>query len=210
MEASNAQLIRMIQGNKLFFVSKFKNVHNISFLYMITRYSDFKLIEGYTQNKILTLLNTSNQKDLIEYHLNCMSSLRMCNFLFETYYSHINTKQILYTDNILNRYCAEFNPEYYTKVPKSPIKPWFNHLNTKKVLLISDCKKNISEYLHQLESKEYLIVSLEENWKVNLENIYKELSKQEFDVSVIQCGIYGLLIGDYIKRYMGKSCINLG
>lgn len=48
------------------------------------------------------------------------------------------------------------------------------------------------------------------NWQEECLRISEEISKIDFDVAFLSCGIYAMFLGDFIKHIMGKKSIYIG
>ena len=111
-------------------------------------------------------------------------------------------------------------------------KPWSHHLLGKKVLIISPFVNSFKKQLNNgfrmfkdkdngifLEGQEFVFYKCFNtvagnhphiNW-INTFNIMcNDISKLDFDIALISCGGYALLLGSFIKRKMGKSAIYIG
>ena len=112
------------------------------------------------------------------------------------------------------------------------IKPWSQYLLGKKVLIVNpftdsmkiqvyngfqifkDPKKKI--FLPGQELKFYKSFNtaannkIHSNWKETFDIMCEEISKIDFDVALLGCGGYGLLISNYIYTNLNKSVIYIG
>jgi hypothetical protein len=109
-------------------------------------------------------------------------------------------------------------------------KPWIRYLEGKKVLVIHPFKETILYQLSRkdlwLRKKEWLpdcsieiikaVQSLAGNkpeefdrWYDALQYMKNEIDKHEFDIALIGCGAYGILLGDYIKS-LNKQAVVMG
>jgi hypothetical protein len=111
-------------------------------------------------------------------------------------------------------------------------KPWSHYLLGKKVLIISpfvdsfqkqlkngfrmfkDTEKNIF-----LEGQEFVFYKCfntvagnhpHKSWIETFNIMCNDIIKLDFDIALVSCGGYGLLIGSFIKRKMNKSSIYVG
>jgi len=109
-------------------------------------------------------------------------------------------------------------------------KSWHYNLQDKKVLVVSSSQKTFE---HQAErfsniwpgaklggfefvkipSSEYLTHDDQSNqieWSDKVENAKNEIRKKDFDFAMLGCGGIGLILVDFIKNEIGKSCTYLG
>ena len=48
------------------------------------------------------------------------------------------------------------------------------------------------------------------DWFAALEKMEKDISKIDFDIAILGCGAYGMSLGAFIKRDLGKKALHLG
>lgn len=134
----------------------------------------------------------------------------------------INNKNIILPANILEPfYLCDKN-----------IKPWSHYLLGKKVLIISPFIESFKKQLNNkfqifkepdkkifLDNQEFKFYKcfvtnagnhIHTNWLETLNIMCNDISKIDFDIALISCGGYGLLIGDYIHNTLNKSAIYIG
>tara|TARA_A100001015_G_C14956446_1_gene698991 strand:+ start:570 stop:1433 length:864 start_codon:yes stop_codon:yes gene_type:complete len=112
------------------------------------------------------------------------------------------------------------------------IKPWSHELLGKKVLIISPFIESFKKQLDNkflifknpekkifLDNQEFKFYKcfvtnagnhIHTNWLETLNIMCNDISKIDFDIALISCGGYGLLIGDYIHNTLNKSAIYIG
>lgn len=107
---------------------------------------------------------------------------------------------------------------------------WHRKLNTTKVLVVSNAQKTF-EYQAERYDKlwngstlggfefvkiphsEYLTHDTQDQqleWDEKVNNAKKEIAKKDFDFAMLGCGGIGLILVDYIKNELKKSCTYLG
>jgi len=111
-------------------------------------------------------------------------------------------------------------------------KPWSHHLLGKKVLIISPFVDSFQKQLNNgfrmfkdkeknifLEGQEFVFYKCFNtvagnhphiNWIQTFNIMCNDISKLEFDIALISCGGYALLLGSFIKTKMNKSAIYIG
>ena len=108
--------------------------------------------------------------------------------------------------------------------------PWTKALTGRKVLLVHPFEDTIkSQYekrkllfknpdiLPDFDLKAYRTISSfggtkvpYKTWFEALDKMCADISKIDFDIAIIGCGAYGMSIGSFIKRDLGKKALHLG
>jgi len=107
---------------------------------------------------------------------------------------------------------------------------WHYNLKNKKILVVSSSEKSFRYQAKRFDkiwdgaelggfefvkipSSEYLTKDNTNNqleWCKKVENAKEEISKKDFDFAMLGCGGIGLVLIDFIKNQLGKSCTYLG
>jgi hypothetical protein len=112
------------------------------------------------------------------------------------------------------------------------IKPWTHYLKNKVVLVISPFTESFKKQLQNkfqifkdptkkifLDDQQFIFYKcyqtaagnhIHKNWNETLNKMCEDISKLKFDIALVSCGGYGLLINDFIKNNMEKSAIYIG
>jgi hypothetical protein len=109
--------------------------------------------------------------------------------------------------------------------------PWTTALKGKKILVVHPFSKSIQnqyklrnklfEGVHQLPDFELITYKAVQsmagnkphgfdNWFQALDSMKSDISKIEFDISILGCGAYGMPLTAFIKRDLKKKAIHLG
>jgi hypothetical protein len=108
-----------------------------------------------------------------------------------------------------------------------PDNPWSSRLEHKRVLVIHPFEKSIvNNYQNRIklfgDSKilpEFDLLTLRahqnlgdphSNWFDSLNTMKQQILSIDFDVALIGCGAFGVPLGSFIKKQMGKSAIHMG
>ena len=105
---------------------------------------------------------------------------------------------------------------------------WHRSLHDKKILVVSNAEKSFRYQAERFDKIwhgaklggfEFVKIPLSENltgnenkveWNSKLEDAQNEISKIDFDFALVGCGGIGLVLIDFIKNQLGKSCTYLG
>tara|TARA_B110000093_G_C12964589_1_gene409008 strand:+ start:2737 stop:3591 length:855 start_codon:yes stop_codon:yes gene_type:complete len=139
-------------------------------------------------------------------------------------------------DNIQNYYCQKYNIKKLNYNILDPLHfcnneiPWTHYLNHKKVLIINPFIDSMKHQLNNnfqlfkdkklfLDDQEFIFYKtfqthgnnyIHENWLETFEIMCNDIDKLDFDIALIACGGYGLLLCNFIKKKMNKSAIYVG
>lgn len=104
--------------------------------------------------------------------------------------------------------------------------PWSKSLSTRKVLVVTSHVNSITKQIHNKklpdvwsDDQEFVLYKsystqagnrLHKDCVETLNIMKSEISELEFDLAILGCGGYGLMLGDYIKNHLNKSSIYIG
>lgn len=133
------------------------------------------------------------------------------------------------------RFCKAVLPQA-TLIPIFDLEPFWNArhwtqcLKDKKVLVVHSMPDTIKAQYEKRTSlfktpdilPEFSLVTYKSvnsamglktefpNWFAALEKMESDISKVDFDIALLGCGAYGMNLGAFIKRDLGKSALHLG
>jgi hypothetical protein len=141
---------------------------------------------------------------------------------------HLNNQNKLSNEYNLQKIHSRSVEPWYACLEN--IKPWSNDLYGKKVLIINpfvdSFQKQIKNNFKIFKNKEifhpqqhfefykcYQTSSgnhIHNNWLETFTIMCNDIKKIDFDIALLGCGGYGLLLCDFIKRQLNKSAIYVG
>lgn len=194
-------------------------------------YFDFNQDKECFKKYLDVLISSYENSDLIAYagkmekhfrfHLNKKSTLDP---RFKPFVEHISKNKILFN---WNQFVYEIHPFL------NSFKEW---AIDKKILIVSPFSKSIE---HQYQFKEHLFLNysypnfdlktvnskitynnnfdtkeslclVTNNWHEECERLSKEISQVDFDIALLSCGSYAMVLGNFIKNSLNKKSFYLG
>ena len=232
LKRSNEMIVKFIQSNKPFYISRLgregiialysKLYPNIPFPYS---YECIQINAGVycrNENEVKIFMNIYNKSIQNSSALSCFSSFDKNNIdLIKSQNYYINSQKL----PVINFYATEpFN------LIKENIRPWTHALHGKTVLIINPFTdsfqkqikngfqifKNKPIFKDGQEFKFYKSYNtscgnrIHGSWIETFNIMCKDIEKIDFDIALLGCGGYGILLCNFIKNNMGKSAIYIG
>tara|TARA_Y100000389_G_scaffold172860_1_gene181604 strand:+ start:2575 stop:3462 length:888 start_codon:yes stop_codon:yes gene_type:complete len=235
LEKSNDYIIKKLQSNKKFLISRMGagaetivvylcTIHGIDKIY--TEQFDKLFIQLSIENGIYNLTKNSLSRYVKLYKETIEKSDSLAVFINlmitqQKYFVENNKLETLYSRVLEPFYCCQDN-----------IKPWSQHLLGKKVLIINPFVESFQKQLKNnfqifkdpekklfLDEQEFVFYktyntsagnALHENWEKTYDMMCDDISKLDFDIALLGCGGYGLPLCNYIHEKLDKSVIYIG
>lgn len=227
LEESNNKIINLIKSDTPFLITKLGyNTEG----YLVHNYIKNKIIDGNYVSDLSRNTGIYNlSSDNIKEYCNMYNDSIVNTDLFGTYKLLLNDIQNYFiTENNLISIDSNILEPYYCNI--NNIVPWTHYLVNKKVLIIHpfidsikiQLSNNFTFFKEQpifMEEQQFEFYKtyqtnggnfIHSNWKETLEIMCKEISKINFDIALVACGGYSLLICNYIKTELNKSSIYMG
>ena len=236
MKISNEKIIKLIQKNKPFIISRLGIGSETSVSY---EYETKKLlmINEYSDRVTGTLYNAGiyfdkNDHKMLELYCRLYSkSLSNSDLLASFQLKSMYDKQNYYSEkyNLSKIHSRSLEPFYQIQ---ENIKPWTHNLLGKKVLIINPFVESFKKQLDSgfqifkdkdkqifLDNQEFIWYKsyqtiagnhIHKNWFITFIIMCRDISKIDFDIALLGCGGYGLPLCDYIKTKLNKSAIYIG
>lgn len=232
---SNKYIIELIQNSKdkPFTITRLGTESFPSYLYVVKKtfivypfVSNNAGIYSNNPNDIgiyyLNYYNAVDRSDGLAIYLDRSDTLEQEKHFLEAFKGKDNFKFLIH-EVLEPFYCL-------LKLPNE--KPWSHYLLGKKVLIISpfvdSFQKQISNGFSMfkdkeknifLEGQEFVFYKCfntiagnhpHRNWIETFNIMCNDINKLDFDIALVSCGGYALLIGSFIKQKMNKSAIYIG
>jgi hypothetical protein len=231
LEDSNKYIIDLIKSNQPFTITRLGTESYPSYLFTVHKRFG---IPSYLSNNAGIYSNNNN--DIAIYYLNYFHSVNNSDSLAIYLDRHDVIEQEKYFikenqegRNKLKFIIHEVLEPFYCLL-KNEI-PWTHHLLGKKVLIISpfvdSFKKQLTNNFQMfkgkdkkifLDNQEFIFYKcfntvsgnhLHKNWIETFNIMCSDIQKLDFDIALISCGGYALLLGSFIKK-INKSAIYIG
>jgi len=235
LEKSNDYIIKKLQSNKKFLISRMGAGAETNVVYLCTIHGIDKI---YTEqfDKLFTQLSIENGI----YNLTKNSLSRYVKLYKETieksdslavFINLMVTQQKYFVENnkLETLYSRVLEPFYCCK---DNIKPWSHYLLGKKVLIVNPFVDSFQQQLKNnfqifkdpekkifLDEQEFVFYktyntsagnALHENWEKTYDMMCDDISKLDFDIALLGCGGYGFPLCNYIHEKLDKSVIYIG
>ena len=235
LEKSNDYIIKKLQSNKKFLISRMGagaetivvylcTIHGIDKIY--TEQFDKLFIQLSIENGIYNLTKNSLSRYVKLYKETIEKSDSLAVFINlmvrqQKYFVENNKLETLYSRVLEPFYCCKDN-----------IKPWSHYLLGKKVLIVNPFVDSFQQQLKNnfqifkdpekklfLDEQEFVFYktyntsagnALHENWEKTYDMMCDDISKLDFDIALLGCGGYGLPLCNYIHEKLDKSVIYIG
>jgi len=235
LEKSNDYIIKKLQSNKKFLISRMGagaetnvvylcTIHGIDKIYTEQFYKLF--IQLSIENGIYNLTKNSLSRYVKLYKETIEKSDSLAVFINlmvtqQKYFVENNKLETLYSRVLEPFYCCKDN-----------IKPWSHYLLGKKVLIVNPFVDSFQQQLKNnfqifkdpekklfLDEQEFVFYktyntsagnALHENWEKTYDMMCDDISKLDFDIALLGCGGYGLPLSNYIHEKLDKSVIYIG
>lgn len=235
LEKSNDYIIKKLQSNKKFLISRMGagaetivvylcTIHGIDKIY--TEQFDKLFIQLSIENGIYNLTKNSLSRYVKLYKETIEKSDSLAVFINlmitqQKYFVENNKLETLYSRVLEPFYCCKDN-----------IKPWSHYLLGKKVLIVNPFVDSFQQQLKNnfqifkdpekklfLDEQEFVFYktyntsagnALHENWEKTYDMMCDDISKLDFDIALLGCGGYGLPLCNYIHEKLEKSVIYIG
>ena len=235
LEKSNDYIIKKLQSNKKFLISRMGagaetivvylcTIHGIDKIY--TEQFDKLFIQLSIENGIYNLTKNSLSRYVKLYKETIEKSDSLAVFINlmvtqQKYFVENNKLETLYSRVLEPFYCCKDN-----------IKPWSHYLLGKKVLIVNPFVDSFQQQLKNnfqifkdpekklfLDEQEFVFYktyntsagnALHENWEKTYDMMCDDISKLDFDIALLGCGGYGLPLSNYIHEKLDKSVIYIG
>ena len=235
LEKSNDYIIKKLQSNKKFLISRMGagaetivvylcTIHGIDKIY--TEQFDKLFIQLSIENGIYNLTKNSLSRYVKLYKETIEKSDSLAVFINlmvtqQKYFVENNKLETLYSRVLEPFYCCKDN-----------IKPWSHYLLGKKVLIVNPFVDSFQQQLKNnfqifkdpekklfLDEQEFVFYktyntsagnALHENWEKTYDMMCDDISKLDFDIALLGCGGYGLPLCNYIHEKLDKSAIYIG
>lgn len=235
LEKSNDYIIKKLQSNKKFLISRMGagaetivvylcTIHGIDKIY--TEQFDKLFIQLSIENGIYNLTKNSLSRYVKLYKETIEKSDSLAVFINlmvtqQKYFLENNKLETLYSRVLEPFYCCKDN-----------IKPWSHYLLGKKVLIVNPFVDSFQQQLKNnfqifkdpekklfLDEQEFVFYktyntsagnALHENWEKTYDMMCDDISKLDFDIALLGCGGYGLPLCNYIHEKLDKSAIYIG
>ncbi len=235
LEKSNDYIIKKLQSNKKFLISRMGagaetnvvylcTIHGIDKIYTKQFYKLF--IQLSIENGIYNLTKNSLSRYVKLYKETIEKSDSLAVFINlmvtqQKYFVENNKLETLYSRVLEPFYCCKDN-----------IKPWSHYLLGKKVLIVNPFVDSFQQQLKNnfqifkdpekklfLDEQEFVFYktyntsagnALHENWEKTYDMMCDDISKLDFDIALLGCGGYGLPLSNYIHEKLDKSVIYIG
>lgn len=231
---SNTEIIKLLQGNKLFSVVRLGigDETHVSFRYNNTGKAN---INYYNSNINLNGIYCKNKSERMlelfckSYNNAIKNSDLLASFIFNS--RNIVDIQNFYSQNynIKQIYSRSLEPFYQVQ---ENIKPWTHYLLGKKVLVINPFVESFKKQLQNnfqifkdkdkqifLDEQEFVFYKsyqtiagnhIHNDWFETFMIMCRDIEKLDFDIAILGCGGYGLPLCNFIKTNLGKSAIYIG
>lgn len=226
LDDGNKCIVELINSGKPFTVTRLATESFHSFLFVLEKKF---MIPGYLANN--TGIYSNNPQDIavfyIEYYKAVMESDSVSIYLDRS--DTLQQEKILIKQPLKFIHFKILEPFYSLSLNKIP---WTHSLLGKKVLIISpfvdsfqkQLKNNFKLFKDEskcifLPGQEFVFYKtfntsagnqLHSSWIETLNIMMNDISKLEFDIALISCGGYALLMGSIIKNHLKKSAIYVG
>lgn len=224
IETGNQFIIRKIKEGKPFHIARLGIGAETYGTYNFVHFNIFHNYEALSNN---AGIYTKNDKQIKNYFYQYDNSIKNCDAL-ACFPKSITNEQKYFTwkyelNKIHNRSIEPHHLLY------ADIVPWSHYLLGKKVLIISPFMDSFIKQLKNnfeifsgkrvfQKNQEFIFYKgyntsagnhLHSSWIETFNLMKEDIKKLDFDIALISCGGYGLLLGNYIKE-LGKGAIYVG
>ena len=229
LSESNDYIINLLSLNKNFMITRvgIGNETNLAFFTDTLQSIDTKMLVSLSNNAGIYNITPDNLLKYAELYIN---AIKKSNAL-----ATFNGTMIVQQEHFINNYKLDV---LYSRVLEpfycslENIKPWTQHLQGKKVLIVNPFVKSFKKQLKEgfkifkdpdkklfMDNQEFVFYksyntaagnSIHKDWEETYDIMCKDISKLDFDIALLGCGGYGLPLCNFIYKEMNKSAIYVG
>ena len=229
LSESNDYIINLLSLNKKFMITRVGvgNETNLAFFTDTLQSIDTKMLVSLSNNAGIYNITPDN---LLKYAELYIKAIKESNAL-----ATFNNTMIVQQEHFINNYKLDV---LYSRVLEpfycclENIKPWTQHLQGKKVLIVNPFVKSFKKQLKEgfqifkdpdkklfMDNQEFVFYksyntaagnSIHKDWEETYDIMCKDISKLDFDIALLGCGGYGLPLCNFIYKEMNKSAIYVG
>lgn len=229
LSESNDYIINLLSLNKKFMITRVGvgNETNLAFFTDTLQSIDTKMLVSLSNNAGIYNITPDN---LLKYAQLYINAIKESNAL-----ATFNNTMIVQQEHFINNYKLDV---LYSRVLEpfycclENIKPWTQHLQGKKVLIVNPFVKSFKKQLKEgfqifkdpdkklfMDNQEFVFYksyntaagnSIHKDWEETYDIMCKDISKLDFDIALLGCGGYGLPLCNFIYKEMNKSAIYVG
>lgn len=229
LSESNDYIINLLSLNKKFMITRVGvgNETNVAFFTDTLQSIDSKMLVSLSNNAGIYNITPDN---LLKYAQLYINAIKESNAL-----ATFNNTMIFQQEHFINNYKLDV---LYSRVLEpfycclENIKPWTQHLQGKKVLIVNPFVKSFKKQLKEgfqifkdsnkklfMDNQEFVFYksyntaagnSIHKDWEETYDIMCKDISKLDFDIALLGCGGYGLPLCNFIYKEMNKSAIYVG
>ena len=229
LSESNDYIINLLSLNKKFMITRVGvgNETNLAFFTDTLQSIDTKMLVSLSNNAGIYNITPDN---LLKYTELYIKAIKESNAL-----ATFNNTMIVQQKHFINNYKLDV---LYSRVLEpfycclENIKPWTQHLQGKKVLIVNPFVKSFKKQLKEgfqifkdpdkklfMDNQDFVFYksyntaagnSIHKDWEETYDIMCKDISKLDFDIALLGCGGYGLPLCNFIYKEMNKSAIYVG
>ena len=229
LSESNDYIINLLSLNKKFMITRVGvgNETNLAFFTDTLQSIDTKMLVSLSNNAGIYNITPDN---LLKYAELYIKAIKESNAL-----ATFNNTMIVQQEHFINNYKLDV---LYSRVLEpfycclENIKPWTQHLQGKKVLIVNPFVKSFKKQLKEgfqifkdpdkklfMDNQDFVFYksyntaagnSIHKDWEETYDIMCKDISKLDFDIALLGCGGYGLPLCNFIYKEMNKSAIYVG
>jgi hypothetical protein len=229
LSESNDYIINLLSLNKKFMITRVGvgNETNLAFFTDTLQNIDTKMLVSLSNNAGIYNITPDNLLKYAELYIN---AIKESNAL-----ATFNNTMIVQQEHFINNYKLDV---LYSRVLEpfycclENIKPWTQHLQGKKVLIVNPFVKSFKNQLKEgfqifkdpdkklfMDNQDFVFYksyntaagnSIHKDWKETYDIMCDDISKLDFDIALLGCGGYGLPLCNFIYKEMNKSAIYVG
>lgn len=224
MQEGNQFIINKIKEGKPFHIARLGGPCSIGTLYFI-HFNTFKNLTALSNNDGIY---TTKDKQVKDYYIKYNDSIKFCDALACFPSLCVNEQEYFTKKYELNKIHNRVVEPHHLLY--ADIVPWSHHLLGKRILIISpfvesfmiQLKNNFEIFSGKrvfLDGQDFVFYKgyntsagnhLHSSWIETFNIMKKDIQKLEFDIALVSCGGYGLLLCDFIKRELSKGAIYVG
>ena len=229
LSESNDYIINLLSLNKKFMITRVGvgNETNLAFFTDTLQSIDTKMLVSLSNNAGIYNITPDNLLKYAELYIN---AIKESNAL-----ATFNNTMIVQQEHFINNYKLDV---LYSRVLEpfycclENIKPWTQHLQGKKVLIVNPFVNSFKKQLKEgfqifkdpdkklfMDNQDFVFYksyntaagnSIHKDWEETYDIMCKDISKLDFDIALLGCGGYGLPLCNFIYKEMNKSAIYVG
>lgn len=228
---SNKKIIRLLEKNELFFISRLGigDETNISLEYLLTNKIDLKFLDtNINLNGVYSKSGKLN--DYEDFCKKYLDSIKNSDYLAYFTGSIVNKQNFFIEKYNLSKIHSRALEPFY--IVNENEKPWTHYLKGKKVLIINPFVESFKKQLKNkfqifkdpdkkifLDDQEFIFYKsyqtiagnhIHESWYETYNIMCNDIKNLDFDIALLGCGSYGLPLCNFIKMDMNKSAIYIG